>query len=111
VRKQVIAYTAAWRNNAGEKCGLEVRYFEHTPSAGGYGSFIFPVRNLTKQTVILYFVNWQGELQQFNTIPAGESIDRHSYIGHRWEAHSGGKRIATFLVPPDAAWDIKPPER
>jgi len=25
VRKQVIAYKAAWRNNAGEKCGLARR--------------------------------------------------------------------------------------
>ena len=78
---------------------LAVRHFERTPSSSG-GFCHMVAKNLCDKDVIVYWVNFEGQLANLRTLKPNTTHHHGSRIGVRYEAHLDGKLISTYNVTP-----------
>jgi hypothetical protein len=67
------------------------------------------VRNETEKVAVLYWIQGDGNLKEFETIKPGKSIVRPTFTGHRWQVQLKRAEDRYFFVTPDkdATWSVK----
>ncbi|MCX6344573.1 MAG: prolyl oligopeptidase family serine peptidase [Armatimonadetes bacterium] len=56
------------------------------------------VKNLLDKPIELFWVADDGKLTKYPEVGPGQKIQRHTYIGHKWEAHADGKLISSYTA-------------
>lgn len=83
---------------------MSVERHDRTPPASDTH---FETLNKTDKEVAIYWIDFGNQLQHYGNIQPGGHTRRHSFSGHRWEAHADGKRISEYVVGPILTWEIK----
>jgi hypothetical protein len=67
------------------------------------------IENTYDNTVTIYWVNRQGQLQYYKTLGARESYLQQTYSTHKWVAVIEGTGVRqTFITPQfDSVWSIR----
>lgn len=80
---------------------------EYALRSGGGDSVDVKVTNRLDRPVTLFWAESPGNLRPYNTLQPGETITRHTYVGHEWEAHADGQPVAWYTGSVDEAeWVI-----
>jgi dipeptidyl aminopeptidase/acylaminoacyl peptidase len=75
--------------------------------SGGGDSVDVKVTNNLDRPVTLFWVESPGNLRPYNTLKPGETVTRHTYVGHEWEAHADGQPVSWYTGSVDQAeWVI-----
>jgi len=64
----------------------------------GEGSCNLVIRNLRREPVAIYWVNFEGKLQKYHDLQPDEEKQQHTFYGHQWEAQVAGKTVSTFAA-------------
>ena len=63
----------------------------------------FVIRNLTDQTVSVYWVNSENNLQKYHDLQPGAEVTQHSYLGHSWVATTADGTVLSRYTVADGA--------
>ncbi|MCH8806612.1 MAG: hypothetical protein IH986_11050 [Planctomycetes bacterium] len=74
---------------------------------GQHTRCFFNIFNRSGKEVVIYWVDFKGELSFRTNLPPNGEHRMGSYIGHKWEAHADGKRISKCAATPERVWVIK----
>jgi dipeptidyl aminopeptidase/acylaminoacyl peptidase len=67
------------------------------------------IRNNTKATVAVYWINFEGKLQRYHDMEPGGELKQHTFVGHEWVAEIDGRRVSTYEGSgDDLVWEIEP---
>ena len=56
------------------------------------------IRNLTDKTIEIYWVEEDGKLTKYPDVAPGQSAQRHTFIGHQWQAQIEGKVVSSYTA-------------
>lgn len=67
------------------------------------------VRNDTNKVAVLYWIQADGSLKEYETIKPGKSIVRPTFSGHRWQVQlkRAEDRYYFFMPDKDATWSVQ----
>ncbi len=83
-------YEFAAGNDAGAECNITIK-------------------NSLDETVVIYWLNFEGELQKYHDLKPGAEIKQHTYVGHEWEAEADGAIVSHYAASKtDPVWEIRP---
>jgi len=67
------------------------------------------IRNLFDKPAAIYWIEPDGRLQRYPDVPPGQTVTRHTFIGHQWEAHVDGKPVSWYTASKKSLeWVISP---
>ena len=102
-RKNVASFTVSR-----EKKTWDIVTPGRTASVGGRGQCKIMIKNNRKAAIKQFWVDGQGNLKEFGSIPPGGTSGNTTYVGHRWEAHEGGRVVSKYVVPVGGGtWEIR----
>ena len=79
---------------------------ERIPSHSGTPACDFNVINKTGKDLKIVWISFNSEYTGYPDLAAGESSVRESYVGHRWEAQTDGRRVGFYVVEPGLDWVV-----
>lgn len=56
------------------------------------------IRNLLDKPIEIYWVDGDGKRNKYPEVPAHGTSQRHTYIGHQWQAESDGQVISSYTA-------------
>ena len=82
---------------------MVIKEHQRVPSVTG-PQCEFKVTNGTKKNVKIIWIGLNSEDVPRPELAPGKSWVCRSYVGHRWEARTDGRRVGFFVVEPGFNW-------
>jgi dipeptidyl-peptidase 4 len=65
-------------------------------SASSGSECTITIRNTLPDPVEIFWIQGEGQLRKYHDLAPGQEVRQHTYAGHEWEAHRGGRPVATY---------------
>ena len=79
--------------------GLELRAPMPRVSPGTHDPSVVMVENAGELELTWDWVDFEGKLVRYATIPAGQTLKQETWLGHVWVVSRRGERLGWFAAP------------